>query len=384
MKKLKKLLAIISAVAMTAIAFAIPVSADSYSRSYETTEVRNGITYPIHIIEELRYDGIVVTMFDETVPTLETLGIDAENIGVYEYTAFNYNLVDEIIDEKTFGWALEETVAPAENSYEINLDRIMTEDEAKELAKELMLSGKVKNAEVLYNHSISKGWLRGEWLYGVFNRLATLTFTDYSSAMNFSFEKYPEIAEALNLSNLSYRLSLGSSSEDKTVSLNIYGEDPLKLYSDEGEMDFYNIVNELDKTLSEKYEEILGAGIAYGHLVNYEDTGDVASKIDIPWGDATGDDIIDLYDAIEVSKHLMGTSTMNDSAVILADINRDGKTDLHDVIDISKSMLLNYVSMNGDIDNSQQVLADFNNDGIINVADILAVNTEHLADVMGN
>lgn len=56
------------------------------------------------------------------------------------------------------------------------------------------------------------------------------------------------------------------------------------------------------------------------------------------WGDATNDYVINLYDAIEISKYIMNISDIDEDTVLLADINRDGKTNLYDAIAIAETL----------------------------------------------
>lgn len=57
-------------------------------------------------------------------------------------------------------------------------------------------------------------------------------------------------------------------------------------------------------------------------------------------GDATGDGITDLYDAILISKYLIETYTFNEEfREFAADYNHDGIVDLYDAIEISKKLV---------------------------------------------
>lgn len=56
-------------------------------------------------------------------------------------------------------------------------------------------------------------------------------------------------------------------------------------------------------------------------------------------GDITGNNKIDLYDAIEVCRYIMGMRTFTDAQRDIADYNRDGKVDLYDAIGIAKKLL---------------------------------------------
>ncbi len=56
-------------------------------------------------------------------------------------------------------------------------------------------------------------------------------------------------------------------------------------------------------------------------------------------GDITGDDTVNLYDAIEISKYLMNMVEFSDATLALADYNADGDVNLYDVIDIAKTLM---------------------------------------------
>lgn len=57
------------------------------------------------------------------------------------------------------------------------------------------------------------------------------------------------------------------------------------------------------------------------------------------WGDISRNNLIDLYDAIEISKYIMNITDIDEDTILLADINRDGVTDLYDAIEIAKTLL---------------------------------------------
>ncbi len=61
--------------------------------------------------------------------------------------------------------------------------------------------------------------------------------------------------------------------------------------------------------------------------------------IESPQGDISGNGEIDLYDAIEIAKSLIGARTFTDEEKAIADFNGDGIVDLYDAIGIAKKML---------------------------------------------
>ena len=56
-------------------------------------------------------------------------------------------------------------------------------------------------------------------------------------------------------------------------------------------------------------------------------------------GDISGNGKIDLYDAIEIAKAIMGLRTFTDEEMIIADFNMDGSVDLYDAIEIARTLL---------------------------------------------
>ena len=56
-------------------------------------------------------------------------------------------------------------------------------------------------------------------------------------------------------------------------------------------------------------------------------------------GDISGNGEIDLYDAIEIAKAIMGLRTFTDEEMIIADFNMDGAVDLYDAIEIARTLL---------------------------------------------
>lgn len=58
-----------------------------------------------------------------------------------------------------------------------------------------------------------------------------------------------------------------------------------------------------------------------------------------PYGDVNFDSVVDLYDAISISRYIMNPDSLNEIELYSADFNRDGKKDLYDVIDIAKTLM---------------------------------------------
>ena len=56
-------------------------------------------------------------------------------------------------------------------------------------------------------------------------------------------------------------------------------------------------------------------------------------------GDLTGDYKINLYDAVEISKHMMGMNILTEKQLKLGDINKDDVCNLYDAVEIAKKLL---------------------------------------------
>ena len=94
----------------------------------------------------------------------------------------------------------------------------------------------------------------------------------------------------------------------------------------------------LNDVLTNKYAEVENVDLGFMYDLTSNESNAVYS-VEPTWGDATNDDKIDLHDAIEIAKYIMGRSDLDEDTVLLADINRDGKTDIYDVIEIAKTLL---------------------------------------------
>ena len=85
-------------------------------------------------------------------------------------------------------------------------------------------------------------------------------------------------------------------------------------------------------------DEIENVDIWFGYLYS-DNATDAVYSIQPKWGDATNDDKVDLYDAIEIAKYIMDISEFDEDTKLLADINRDGVTDLYDAIEIARIIM---------------------------------------------
>ena len=58
-------------------------------------------------------------------------------------------------------------------------------------------------------------------------------------------------------------------------------------------------------------------------------------------GDISGNGQIDLYDAVIISKYLLGMVELSEEEIQIADYNGDGSVDLYDAISIAEYLLEN-------------------------------------------
>jgi len=56
-------------------------------------------------------------------------------------------------------------------------------------------------------------------------------------------------------------------------------------------------------------------------------------------GDVTGDEKVNLYDAIQICRYIMETADFTDDEIEAADYNGDGTVNLYDVIEIARYMM---------------------------------------------
>jgi hypothetical protein len=56
-------------------------------------------------------------------------------------------------------------------------------------------------------------------------------------------------------------------------------------------------------------------------------------------GDINFDDTVDIYDAVEIAKSVMGIREFSESELILADFNNDSEVNIYDAIEISKTLM---------------------------------------------
>ncbi len=333
MKKLTKCLAVLSSAVMALSAGIMQASAGFEDIVYdEIITAPNGYVYPLRIYDCMQYMGIIFKMPDGVVPTAEELGIDGV---ISKYTADNYGsgLLEMLIDKGGSGWGFEDTVEPTENQYVIQTEYMMSEEEAEKLAEKLVVRGLVEEAGVWYWHVIQKGTVRIE----EDTTHLEIIFKNEEEAGKFSLEKYPEIKDMLKYSNYSERKINGTTVDLLCSDDSSYYYDPEKGTYDS--MGLYNDVKSLNEIMASKYDEIEKVDLHYQIPYSSGETTNAVCSAKPVWGDATNDDVINLYDAIEISKYIMNISGIDEDTVLLADINRDGKTDIYDAIEVAKCIM---------------------------------------------
>ena len=103
-------------------------------------------------------------------------------------------------------------------------------------------------------------------------------------------------------------------------------------------------------------------------LTQYLATG---NYIDKRIADVNNDELIDVADAIQISRFINGNDTNYNIGKeitldsLLGDLNSDGKISVNDVTELQM-----YISQSKDFSDEQKMLADYNQDGIIDVLDV--------------
>ncbi len=333
MKKFTKCLAVISSAVMAMSAGVMQGSAAIEDKVYDTTRTnQDGSLYPYRVYDTMEYMGIIFKMADDTVPTAEELGIDGV---IKKYDAVNYGTgLLEMIAGKGTGWGVEDVTEPSENQYTVQTEYMMSEEEAEELAKKLVVRGLVEEAGVWYWHVVSNAYINVD--AGYCNSV-NVFFKNEEDAENFSFDKYPEIKEMLK-----YNEYGDSDVSGSRVGLSCYTDSSDYKDTEKNTFDtmgLYNDVQALNDVLTSRYDEIEKVDLTYWQLYSGGQTSSAVYSVEPTWGDATNDDVINLYDAIEISKYIMNISDMDEDTVLLADINRDGKTDIYDAVRVAESVL---------------------------------------------
>lgn len=315
MKKIKKLLALISSAVMMASIGIMSVSAGTTEKVIYNID-SNGCSYPIKQTIRTEYKGIIVTMPDSEAPTAEELNIENVDISSYTSNIAFVGLGGSFINGIYMGGSI---TTPVGNdcTYLINGEDL-TEENAVDLIKLWKIRGIVETAEMFYETHINNGNLNtGSSENGVTLRLS-FKYND-SDGSNL----YEDIIAESEFSIYSL--------DDTSLELS-YDSDKYDL------AEAYEMVMELCDKIKEKDKSVIDIHPQWFYLIT-DNLSNGLYNVEPTWGDATNDDKIDLYDAIEIAKYIMNISDINEDTVLLADINRDGVTDLYDAIEIGRIML---------------------------------------------
>lgn len=297
--------------------------------------------YPVKQTVETIYKGILVTMPDNEAPTSEELGI--ENCEITPYTS----------DETTFiglggmwqnglyyGGSITRPDG-SDSAYFVSSES-MTEDNAVELVKKLKIRGVISSGDVFYETYVSNAEM-----YAKYDTL-TVTVNCNSQIENPSVSHEPaeedeglygfaEISENFSIKSV----TIGNSPYYPTSYINY----EINFDHDKFTDNIWSLYEELNQVFDEIKEN--NAEDENFETIDVEWIAPVTESekqiglysVEPTWGDATNDDVINLYDAIEISKYIMNISDIDEDTVLLADINRDGKTDLYDAIEVAKTLL---------------------------------------------
>ena len=344
MKKFTKCLAVLSSAILAGSTGFMSVSAGTTETIFmqENGCVSNlHKNYPVKQTVETNYKGILVTMPDNKAPTAEELGI--ENCEIIPYSS----------DETTFitlggvwqnglhyGGSITKP-AGDDWTYFVSSES-MTEEDAVELLKKLKIRGVISSGEVFYETYISNSEM-----YAKYDTISVTVYCN-SQVENPSISHEPaeedkslygfaEISKSFSINSvtignspyyptsyINYEISFDHDKYTDNI-WSLYEE--LKLIFDEIKEN--NFEDEIFETVDVEWLAPLSSVELQNGLYSVEPT----------WGDATNDDVVNLYDAIEISKYIMNISDIDEDTVLLADINRDGKTDIYDVIEVAKCIM---------------------------------------------
>ena len=344
MKKSKKILAIILSLIMSTIIGMMSVSAGTTETIFmqENGCVSNlHKNYPVKQTVETTYKGILVTMPDNEAPTAEELGI--ENCEIIKYSS----------DETTFitlggmwqnglhyGGSITKP-AGDDLTYFISCES-MTEEDAVELVKKLKIKGVISSGDVFYETYISNSEMYAKY--------DTISVTIYCNSQvenpSISHEPTAEDKSLYGFSEISNSFSInsvtiGNSPYYPTSYINYeisfdhdkYTDNIWSLYEE-----LKLIFDEIKENNSED-ENFETVDVEWLAPLSSSEPQNGLYSVEPKWGDATNDDVINLYDAIEISKYIMNISDIDEDTVLLADINRDGKTNLYDAIAIAETLM---------------------------------------------
>ena len=310
MKKIKKIMAGIMAAAMISSVGGMSVSAADKHIEWKYEIPSNGNPSMDNVIcyddgsciRATKYFArIIVTVPENITPDIKYFGIDRiSSINEFDVVCYESEKVEEDI------W---NEVEPRDNEYVLNIyldgTLVELEEECKEYARKLLSEGKIESARTWERYST----------YNIDSIDSISIITD-------------ETVSDFELKETDGRLS--------HVRDNKY-----YLFDVTDEKNGMIGIMDLCDTLVNNYSFIVDAfpNVPDFPINDYEYQENYVTENIYMWGDATNDDIIDLYDAIEISKHIMGIGELDEDTILLADINRDGETNLYDAVEIAKSLM---------------------------------------------
>jgi len=351
MKKLKKIMAGIMAMTMFSSLAATNVSAEILSGTTETIIIAEKSTVtkgfkncPVKQTVTTEYKGILVTMPDGEAPTAEELGLESCEITTYNPDTTFIGLGGiEGSDGLYIGTSLI-TPAGSEKTYLVNSEEI-PEESAENFVKKLKIREIVSTADIFYETQETCEDFRADYQYCYISVDVNETekeqgiYTEISEEQKSEFCGLKEIEGAgfevgqVVITKSSYYNPTKDFEYWISIDYNEYKDD-IKLLYDELRI----IIDEIDENYAED-ENYIEAQNGWVMPVTTLPIQNGLLAVDLTWGDATNDDVIDLYDAIEISKHIMGIGELDEDTILLADINRDGVTNLYDAVEIAKGLM---------------------------------------------
>ena len=343
MKKAKKLLALISSVVMIASIGAMSVSAGMTEsiivQEYGVVSTMHK-NYPVKQTVRTEYKGIIVTMPNGEAPTAEELDIENAEISAYTSNIGFVGLGGSFANGIYMGGSITTPVG-SDCTYLINGEDL-TEEKAAELIKLWKIRGIVETAEIFYETHINNAEMA-----------VSTDSVDIIIKCNNPTDNEVREREPIDVDKSLYGFSEFAESEFQIESVEIgnsayyptsYIRYEVSFEHDKYTENLWSLYEELNK-IFDKIE------MNYAEDENF-DKVDVAwimpvsdtmsnglYNVEPIWGDATNDDKVDLYDAIEIAKYIMDISEFDEDTKLLADINRDGVTDLYDAIEIARIIM---------------------------------------------
>lgn len=317
--KLTKIIAALSSAAMVFGLGSVTVSAGleelAYTcrytqlwKAYEednVTDIQKTINEKSIVYSLKNYEGIAVIVPEDTLISSESIGLDCPVTLCND--AFAMKCIKTFC-EKNSDEPLSDDVLENSKLYFIDCDETISEVRADKLCMEMVSEGAAVYAATV-NITPQE--------YAYLNKL--------EEKVRFSVTLSPD-TEDISSELSEYLISIGC--ENGTIEDNYVDipADDLTIIKSEEICDILESFDEIETAdYSKFYTESLSLLVSFGTSLLY--------------GDATGDNLVNLYDAIEIAKYIMNISDADEDTVLLADINRDGVTNLYDAVEIAKSVL---------------------------------------------